>query len=238
MKVYKVLNEDGSAFHGGRGRWPLPTENEPGDWLHSDGKIEPCVRGLHLCRRRDLVHWLGPAIFEAEYRGEMIVADDDKIVVSSARLLRRLDTWNEQTARLFAADCASRAVRQCRKQGIEIDPRVTDCIRVVYRFTRGDARRDERSAAESFAWAAAEWAARSAAEWAAKSAAWSAARSVAKSAARAAARAAAESVAKSSAKSAARAWQTKRLFEYLDGRRGACERCAEAEGYPAAEEDR
>ena len=32
MIFYKVLNEDGSCYHGGNGAWPLPIQNEDGAW--------------------------------------------------------------------------------------------------------------------------------------------------------------------------------------------------------------
>ena len=157
---YKVLGDGGRAHHGGRGSWPLPSGKRPGKWLEVDGDIRPCVRGLHLCRKPDLVHWLGPTIWIAEADESNLVAADDKVVVHRARLLSRLDTWNETTARLFAADCAKDAVRRCRKAGIEIDPRVEECIRVVYRYARGEATGAERDAARAAAWAAAWDAAR------------------------------------------------------------------------------
>ena len=74
-----------------------------------EGEIVPCENGYHLCRRRDLVTWLGPAIYLAEYSGE-VVEVDDKIVVRRARLVRKLDTWNDRTARQFACDCAERVL--------------------------------------------------------------------------------------------------------------------------------
>ena len=54
--AYKVLGENGEAFHGGTGSWPLPKNGKPGKWLFVEGAIQPCVNGLHLCRRDDLVH--------------------------------------------------------------------------------------------------------------------------------------------------------------------------------------
>lgn len=170
---YKVLGEKGRAHHGGTGTWPLPTGKRPGKWLEVQGRLEPCKRGLHLCRRTDLVHWLGPTIWIAEADETELLTQRDKVVVRRARLITRLETWNDATARLFAADCAKDAVRRCRKAGITVDKRVDECIRVVYRYARGEATEAERSAAGSAAYSAAGSAAP----------------------------------------------QTKRLFEYLDGKR-------------------
>ena len=99
MKLYKVLASGQKSCNGGDAQWI------PGEWMPSIEEIEPCKSGYHLCRRQDLIHWLNEEIWEAEYQGEMII-DDNKIVVQQARITKRIDTWNERTARLFAADCA------------------------------------------------------------------------------------------------------------------------------------
>ena len=146
----QVLGENGKPYHGGTGTWSLPTD-KPGEWMPRIDNIVPCERGYHLCRRGDLVNWLGPVIYEAEYRGEMVEADD-KIVVSEARLIRRLDTWNERTARLFACDCAERVVH------LNDDPRVQACIDIARRYANGQATLNELDAASDAAWdAEKEW---------------------------------------------------------------------------------
>ncbi len=157
---FKVLNEDGTACHGGSGRWPLPNGG-PGYPLTVEGKLIPCRNGLHLCREQDLVLWLGPAIYVAQYRGGRI-DEDDKIVVRKARLLQRLDTWNDKTARLFACDCTERTLY------IANDPRCNKAVAVARRFAHGRATRKELAAARD--------AARDAAGAAAGAAAWDAAR--------------------------------------------------------------
>ena len=192
-QLYKVLREDGAPFHGGTGSWPLPN-GKPGEWREVKGDLEPCANGLHLCRKSDLVTWLGPAIFLAEHDGEKII-HTDKVVVRKARLLGRLDTWNDTTARLFAADCAERALKRERKAGREPDPRSWAAVTAAREFARGEISAAARAAAWAAAWAAAGAAARAAA-W---DAAWAAARAA--------------------AWAAEKKWQTKRLFEYLDGKR-------------------
>lgn len=185
---YKVLTDKGAAYHGGVGRWPLPKGDEPGAWKRVEGDVIPCMNGLHVCARDQLIYWLGPAIFVCEVDDSMEVVDHgDKTVVRRARLVSRADKWNERTARLFAADCADKAIRDWqRASGLKCDPRSRAAIRAAREFANGNMSAAELSAARRSA-------ARSAAESAAGSAAWSAARS----------------------------WQTKRLFEYLDGKRGA-----------------
>ena len=197
MKYYKVLSLDGAACHGGNGQWHFPRDKRPGKWMPLIADINPCVRGYHLCRRSQLIYWLGPALWIAEGRGEKIDADD-KTVFGQARLLARLETWNDTTARLFAADCAARVAHLAN------DKRCDRAIVAARLCAFGDI----SSAAWAAAWAAARDAARDAA-WAA----WAAARDAAW-----AARDAARDAARAAARAAERRWQTRRLFMYLDGK--------------------
>jgi len=153
-RLWKVLRADRYSLHGGTGQWP-----PAGEWREVPGDLDPCRNGLHLCRRGDLVHWLGPEIWEAECEGEMVVGDN-KIVCRRARLVRPLDTWCDRAARLFACDCAERALPLWTAV-YPADGRPAEAIRVARLYAEGGA-----------AWSAA----RSAAESAAWSAAWSAAR--------------------------------------------------------------
>lgn len=210
MAVFKVLNEDGSC-NGGRGKWSLPTQNEgswtPGEWMPAiEGKLVPCENGYHLCRSCDLPNWLGPVIYEAEYRGGRIDCDN-KVVVREARLLRRLAGWNECTARLFACDCAERVLPLYeRKYPNDACPRRV--IGVARNYAIGEATNSELAAAWYAAWDAARAAARGAAWDAARAAAWAAAEDAPWYAAWAAARAAEGD--------AEHDWQALRLIQYLD----------------------
>ncbi len=54
-----------------------------------------------------MLEWLAPTLWIAEPDSDHPPIDaGDKVVTSRVRLVRRLDGWNERTARLFAADCA------------------------------------------------------------------------------------------------------------------------------------
>lgn len=189
MNYYKVLRKDGLPHYCGTGKWYLPTD-EPGKWmLPIEGELLPCKNGYHLCRRADLVRWLGPEIYEAEYRGDLL-AVEDKVVVREARLVRRVDTWTERTARLFACDCTERALNAVGNP----DSRSVEAVRVARLYADGQASLEDltaaRDAARDTAWDAAGDAARAAAAWdAARNAAWT----------------------------AERRWQTERLFHYLEG---------------------
>ena len=227
MKLYKILNENGQTRYG-VGSWHLPVGKRPGKWMPKiAGALEPCENGYHLARQQDLVEWLGPEIFEAEYRGEIIKADN-KVVVREARLLRRVGGWNEKTARLFAADCAERVLPIFEKERPH-DDRPRKAIEAARAYARGEI----DAAARDAAWAAvraaaraaardaardAAWAAARAAAWAAaRDAAWAVVRAAARDAARAAARAAARDAARAAARAAEREWQGQRLIEYLTG---------------------
>src|SRR3990167_9181761 len=231
--LYKVLGENGETVNGGHGKWSLPSGGKPGKWMPKiGGELIPCENGYHLCRRKDLINWLGPTIWEAECRGDVVKAHD-KIVVREARLLRQLENWNERTARLFACDCSEWALSLFA----EPDPRSIQAIWVARLYAVGKATEIELDAAwaaagaaagaardaagaaagaaagvASVAAGAAAWAAAGGASVAAGAAAWAAAGAAA-GAAPAAARAAAWA-----ARAAAVGYITDRLFEYLDGR--------------------
>jgi len=69
--LYKVLDENGRACHGGKGEWFLPRKKRdgtwtPGKWMPKIENISLCERGYHLCRRQDLIYWLHPTIYEVE----------------------------------------------------------------------------------------------------------------------------------------------------------------------------
>lgn len=181
---YKVTDEAGRATHGGTGKWTLNR------WRTVKPPLEPCVHGLHLCRERDLVLWLGPVIWEAEVAPDAVMVEaPDKVVVSKARVIRRLDTWNERTARLFAADCAERVLPIWERR-LPDDGRPRRAIEVARAFARGEATPEERAAA---------WDAAGAAAWAAGAAAGDAAGAAAGDA----------------VWDAEQEWQTARLMEYL-----------------------
>ena len=233
---YKVLDKRGHPFHGGNGQWHLPRGQKPGKWMLPIKDPILCRRGYHLLRNEsDLAQWLGPTIWLAEARGQLL-ADTDKVVVEQARLLSKVETWNERTARLFGADCAEHVLhlyerdyptdlRPC--QAIEatkafangqIDAAAWDAARAAARDAAWDA---ARAAAGDAAWDAARAAARDAAGDAARAAARDAARDAAGDAARAAAWAAAGAAAWAAAWDAAwaaeRQWQAERLGQYLRG---------------------
>ena len=152
MKFYKVLGKGGGPCNGGSGKWHLPKNGKPGGWMPKIKDIVPCKRGYHLCRSEDLIQWLNVEIYEAEGRGKSI-RDKDKDVFEQAQLIRKIESWNEKTARLFAADCAEHVLPIFEKTFPD-DKRPREAIQAARDFANG-----KISVA---AWAAARAAARAA----------------------------------------------------------------------------
>ena len=182
-------------------QWPKPRT-----WVKAEGPLSVCENGIHLCRENDLIHWFNDEIYEAEYRGAERIDSDDKIVVREARLTKRLRTWNEKTARLFACDCAERALPIFEKKYPD-DKRPRQAIETAREYANGKATKKELVAAWAAARDAAGVAAWAAARYVACDAAWYAARY--------AARYAAWDAGRDAARAAERKWQTERLMEYL-----------------------
>ena len=206
---YKVLSKSGAACLGGSGQWHLPKGKRPGKWMPKIADPKCCERGYHLVTRDQLTLWLGPTIWEAEGRGAF-EAVPDKTAFEQARLIRKVETWTERTARLFAADCAERVLpifeRKCPD-----DDRPREAIEAARAFARGKTSRGDLQAAADAVW------------WAVLGPGWTAARDAAyaaSAATRACARGAAGGArdAQCVARRAERKWQTARLWEYLEGK--------------------
>jgi hypothetical protein len=104
MIAYKFLRRNGtSAFTGFR--WTLP-DGGPGPWV--DRRPDPCRSGIHACRVSDMPFWAGPTLYEVELAGET-VDGGSKLVASRARLLRRIELWDEGLRDVYTRMCADRA---------------------------------------------------------------------------------------------------------------------------------
>jgi hypothetical protein len=166
VKYYKFLTADGHAAHG-VGKWNLPQGDQPGEWMPDiQGGIVPCSNGYHACRPQDVALWLNATMYELEYEGDIIEAND-KVVGRRARLLRKIDAWDDRTARLFAADCAERVLPIFEKERPG-DDRPRRAIQAARDYANGiidaAARDAARDAARAAAWDAA-WDAAGAAAW-------------------------------------------------------------------------
>jgi hypothetical protein len=153
VQYYKVLGLGGIPCNGGNGKWSLPMGKKPGEWMPKIANIEPCVRGYHLCRANDLIRWLNAEIYEAEGRGKSI-RHENKDVFEQARLIRKIETWNERTDRLFTADCAEHVLPIFEKR-YPNDDRPRKAIHAVRDFADGKISKENLAAARDAAGAAA-----------------------------------------------------------------------------------
>jgi hypothetical protein len=136
--LFKVLGPEGRSPLGASLTWPLPSDEEPGEWVEVKGKLAP-HNALLLYAPEHLVLRLGPTIYVAEAEGELVYRDDYQVLARRARLVRRVKEWTEKTARLFACDCARRALARERSEGREPDERLRHVIRISRAFARGEA---------------------------------------------------------------------------------------------------
>lgn len=137
-QLYKVTDVDGSSVNGGRGRWTV------GRWRTVRGPLEPCRHGLHLTTVAQLPHWIGPIIWRAETDGELLEAED-KWVARKARIVSRVEAWDERTARMFACDCAEH-VLPIWERAYPDDLRPREVIAVARRYAAGEATEQELAA--------------------------------------------------------------------------------------------
>ena len=194
MTYYKVLAVDGvSPQHGGSGKWFVPKGGRVGKWMPAIKDISSCSRGYHFVTLEQLPRWIGPTLYEVEVRGQ-IIHESDKSVAEQARLVRRIETWNDKTLRLYAADCAERVVSLYEKD-YPTDTRPRKAIQAARDFANGKITAEELNAAYYYAHAA--YAADAAAAYA-YAAAYAAAYAVAHAA------------------DAERKWQVERLRYYLE----------------------
>ena len=116
MIAYKFLRRDGSGPFT-RHPWPLPADGTFGAWV--EAPVVPCRSGIHACRLADLPLWLGRELYEVELDGE-IVEERTKVVAPRARLLRRIDAWDDATRDAYTRDCADRAHTLVREAGAQL----------------------------------------------------------------------------------------------------------------------
>jgi len=83
--------------------WPV------GEWIEVDGEVGLCENGIHACRVDALPRWLDDELWRVEVDD---VADerDGVVIAARARLLERIDAWNEQASRELGRASAARAL--------------------------------------------------------------------------------------------------------------------------------
>lgn len=190
-----------------------------GRTLHWDGEVLLCESGLHASvSALDALHYApGCVVSRVEVWGN-VVRGPDKIAGSRRRALWVADA--SVPLRLFAADCAERALGRVDNP----DPRSLAAVAAARAFARGEIPCEGLDAAESATRYVAECATRSAIRYATRPAAESAARGAAGAAARSAVRYAAEAAAEAAARYASgcaarhaeRKWQAEALTARLE----------------------
>lgn len=147
---YKVLAADGiSSQYGGSGKWFVPKGKKPAKWMPVIKDIVPCSRGYHFVTIEQLPQWIGATLYEVEVRGRLI-HQPDKSVAEQARLVRKVETWNDKTLRLFAADCAEHVLSLYEKQ-FPNDDRPKKVVKATRDFMAGKITLDELRAASASA---------------------------------------------------------------------------------------
>lgn len=214
---YKLLDAEGRACNSSsHWQWPLPTKNadgswSPGEWTPVITPVKVCECGYHLADAAHILCWRGDTLWEAEIApGAEKIEDEGKMVVSSCRLTRQIETYTPRTLRLLACDYAEH-VLPLWERVYPSDLRPRQVIETARRFVNGVATREElRFAADAAAVAA--YAATEAAYAAAADAAHAAAADAADATDAAHAAAADNSI---RGHEVERAWQTERLCEIL-----------------------
>ena len=210
MIARHFLRDDMTAASGNEPAWTVGEERT------YKGEIKLCETGYHSSPS-----WFAAVSYA---NGNMacivevskpIEKDATKSVSKTRKLIAARNIESE--LRLWACDCAERALMRERDRGREPDVQYWNAIEVARRFARSDATAEELAAAwnASAAARAAAWNA-SAAAWDARAAAWNA--SAAAWNARAAARAASAAAwnARAAARDAEEKWQADALNARLD----------------------
>lgn len=148
MTDYKALR-NGASCHGGRGKWT------PNRRRGVRGEIIPCAHGIHYCRDEQVLRWLGEELWEfIDLTPDEAIDAGDKRVTRAGKVTRKLEAWNETTARLFAVDCARVAVNRYAEAAQR--DLLHACLDVLVGCALGCCDAAARSAAESAARSAAE----------------------------------------------------------------------------------
>lgn len=143
MPYYKFLSATlEGPFSGFSYAGYLPRQDgRPGPWLPTikGGRkaLVHCRNGYHACRADDLIEWTTTNLYEVEL-GRVILESPTKVVSTRLRILRYVPTWNERTARLFAADCLERLLPYY-ESAYPNDRRVRRVVQSARAYARGEA---------------------------------------------------------------------------------------------------
>jgi hypothetical protein len=153
VKYYKFLTKNNKGAYSGYDYTDyLPQGNKPGKWLPIVNDLVECASGYHACIIGDAVKWLEAICVEVEFKKEPIKADD-KVLGNQMRIVRVIKSWNEQSARLFACDCAEHVLPIFEKVSPG-DNRPRKAVEMARLFAEGRVTKEELAAAGEAAWAA------------------------------------------------------------------------------------
>lgn len=93
MILFKFLGRGRVALYTGH-KWPVA------EWVEADGPLNLCANGPHACRAVNLPGWIDDELWLIELDGDQ-ETHDDIVVAQRARLVRRVDAWDEQAMREF-----------------------------------------------------------------------------------------------------------------------------------------
>jgi len=114
MILLKFLGRDRVALYTGY-EWPLD------EWVGADGPLGLCVNGTHACRTAGLPGWIDDELWLIELGGDQ-ETHDDVVVAQRARLVRRVDAWDEQAMGEFTESAIWR-LRDLIVLGLELHAR-------------------------------------------------------------------------------------------------------------------
>jgi len=152
MRAYKFLRDDMRSGHGNEEPWAIGERREVA------GDLKLCANGYHWSKdwydALDYAQGNVAAIVEVPSRGNK--TDKTKGCSRWQKLVAAVNV--ERELRLFACECAERALNREREQGREPDARSWAAIDAARRYANGEATRAELDAARDAAWAAAiQW---------------------------------------------------------------------------------
>ena len=154
MTYYKFLKA-GAVSPYQEFQWTL------GEWVDTGETPVDLKSGLYGCTAETVSRWVDEELYEIEYDGEPVVSScgTGKVFGRRARLVRRVERWNERTARFVAADFAEHVAHLwVPPAGVVWVP--ADTIRVVRQYADGLVSKESLSAARASAreeaWEAAE----------------------------------------------------------------------------------
>jgi len=144
-RLWKVLGaKRQSLVSGTKYRYPARA------WTrHLDpSKMVLCERGYHYCEGPQVLEWLREGLLcEVERCAEHKPLRGDTKAVSCRLRIVRTFVLDARVLRLFACDCAERALRRERKAGREPDAASWECVRIARLYAVGKATKEELDAA-------------------------------------------------------------------------------------------